>query len=30
VHYHADEAHEPQHVYLGDARALREDLESAQ
>ncbi|MDX6667874.1 MAG: chorismate mutase [Solirubrobacteraceae bacterium] len=30
VHYHADEGHEPQHVYLGEARALREDLHSAQ
>ena len=30
VHYYADEDHEPQHVYLGDARALRADLESAQ
>jgi chorismate mutase len=30
VHYHADDGHEPQHVYLGDARALREDLHSAQ
>jgi chorismate mutase len=30
VHYHADPAHEPQHVYLGEARALRADLESAQ
>jgi chorismate mutase len=30
VHYHADPGHEPQHVYLGEARALRADLESAQ
>jgi chorismate mutase len=30
VHYQADEGHEPQHVYLGEARALREDLHSAQ
>jgi chorismate mutase len=30
VHYHAEEAHEPKHVYLGEARALREDLHSAQ
>jgi chorismate mutase len=30
VHYHAEEGHEPRHVYLGDARALRSDLESAQ
>ena len=30
VHYYADEQHEPRHVYLGEARALRADLESAQ
>jgi chorismate mutase len=30
VHYYAREAHEPRHVYLGEARALRTDLESAQ
>jgi chorismate mutase len=30
IHYYADEAHEPKHVYLGDARALRTDLASAQ
>src|SRR5438093_10458938 len=30
VHYHADEGHEPQHAYLDGARALREDLHSAQ
>jgi chorismate mutase len=30
VHYYADEGHEPQHVYLGEARVLRRDLESAQ
>ena len=30
IHYHADDAHTPRHVYLGEARALREDLESAQ
>jgi chorismate mutase len=30
VHYYADENHQPQHVYLGAARALRRDLESAQ
>jgi chorismate mutase len=30
VHYYADEDHVPRHVYLGDARALRADLESAQ
>jgi chorismate mutase len=30
IHYYADEAHEPAHVYLGDARALRADLDAAQ
>ena len=30
LHYYADEDHQPQHVYLGEARALRADLESAQ
>ncbi len=30
VHYYAPEDHEPRHVYLGDARVLRGDLESAQ
>jgi len=30
VHYHAYDEHEPRHVYLGEARALRLDLESAQ
>jgi chorismate mutase len=30
VHYYAAKDHEPRHVYLGEARALREDLESAQ
>jgi chorismate mutase len=30
VHYYAPEDHEPRHVYLGEARALRADLESAQ
>jgi chorismate mutase len=30
VHYHAEEDHKPRHVYLGEARALRLDLESAQ
>jgi chorismate mutase len=30
VHYYADENHQPQHVYLGAARALRRDLEAAQ
>jgi chorismate mutase len=30
VHYYAPEDHEPKHVYLGEARVLRRDLESAQ
>jgi chorismate mutase len=30
VHYYAGENHEPRHVYLGDARSLRADLDSAQ
>jgi chorismate mutase len=30
VHYHADEGHRPRHVYLGETRVLRADLESAQ
>jgi chorismate mutase len=30
VHYYADEGHQPRHVYLGEARVLRADLESAQ
>jgi chorismate mutase len=30
AHYYAPEDHVPQHVYLGEARALRADLESAQ
>jgi chorismate mutase len=30
VHYHADEDHRPRHVYLGETRVLRADLESAQ
>src|SRR5579862_2374073 len=30
VHYYADEDHIPRHVYLGEARVLRADLESAQ
>jgi len=30
VHYYAEEGHVPRHVYLGEARALRTDLESAQ
>jgi chorismate mutase len=30
IHYHADEEHQPEHVYLGDARELRTDLHAAQ
>ena len=30
VHYYAEESHEPRHVYLGEAKVLRADLESAQ
>jgi chorismate mutase len=30
VHCYMDEGREPQHVYLGEARALRLDLEGAQ
>jgi chorismate mutase len=30
VHYYAPEDHQPRHVYLGEARVLRRDLESAQ
>jgi chorismate mutase len=30
IHYYAADGHVPQHVYLGEARALRGDLESAQ
>ena len=30
VHYYAAEDHDPRHVYLGEARVLRADLESAQ
>jgi chorismate mutase len=30
VHYYADQEHEPRHVYLGEAKSLRQDLESAQ
>jgi chorismate mutase len=30
VHYYADDDHQPRHVYMGAARALRLDLESAQ
>ncbi len=30
MHFHADDDHEVRHVYLGEARALRLDLEGAQ
>lgn len=30
IHYHADEGHQPAHVYLGGAQALRADLHAAQ
>ncbi len=30
AHYYAADGHTPRHVYLGAARALRADLESAQ
>lgn len=30
VHYYAAEDHQPRHVYLGEARSLRADLDSAQ
>jgi len=30
IHYYAEDGHESRHVYLGDARALRADLQSAQ
>ena len=30
LHYYAGNGHQAQHVYLGEARKLREDLESAQ
>ena len=30
MHYYAPDAHRTQHVYLGDARTLREDLDAAQ
>jgi chorismate mutase len=30
IHYYADESHRATHIYLGGARALRTDLESAQ
>jgi len=30
VHYYAPDGHQPRHVYLGAARSLRADFESAQ
>jgi chorismate mutase len=30
IHYYAPDGDEPQHVYLGDAKALRADLHAAQ
>ena len=30
LHYYADEDHRVEHVYLGDARGLRSDLDAAQ
>ena len=30
MHYYADEGHVAQHVYLGEARSLRSDLDAAQ
>jgi chorismate mutase len=30
MHYHAPDAPGPRHVYLGEARALRQDLADAQ
>jgi chorismate mutase len=30
IHYHAEPDHRSRHVYLGEARALRADLEAAQ
>jgi chorismate mutase len=30
IHYHADEAHQPVHIYLGKTKALRADLHAAQ
>jgi chorismate mutase len=30
IHYHSDDDHEARHVYLGEAAALRADLDSAQ
>ncbi len=30
IHYHADEDHQPAHVYLGEASGLRADIQAAQ
>jgi chorismate mutase len=30
IHYQADNGHEPEHVYLGETKALRADLHAAQ
>ena len=30
IHYRAPDAHQPEHVYLGETRALRADLHAAQ
>jgi chorismate mutase len=30
IHYYADDGHRAQHVYLREARSLREDLDAAQ
>jgi chorismate mutase len=30
AHYYAPDAHKPRHVYLGEARELRSDLDAAQ
>jgi len=30
IHYYSEEGHQSQHVYLGEAKALRADLEAAQ
>jgi chorismate mutase len=30
IHYRGDDGHEPEHVYLGETKALRADLHAAQ
>lgn len=30
IHYHAEDMHDPKHVYLRDAASLRADLQAAQ